>query len=399
MTLHSPEVGKLVENTKKKRRRQPPWPERLKVWTRSGGRCAMCGEFLLEGKITKREFALGELAHIVGQQNSAGSPRGQVAMSDEDRDKAANLMLVCAGEHVEIDRDGALDVLNIEKLQSIKRSHEDWIRQVTGLERNRGTAVLRMIGQLHGDSVDLSKPQATDAVLQSDNRFPEFPLCHEGYGLEIDLRHLPGESHGKSYWDAGVAKIDEVVNHKLKDAVTAEKVKHLSVFALARLPLVVCLGSKLDDTFEVEIYQRHRSSESWLWPDHATTARFEISAAAGNKNEECTLILNVSGTINSDELPAATKALPAYELSVADQTATVDTIASRASVKAFDRSIRELLSLVEANQKTCRRMHVFGALPISACIALGRAHDPHVHPNLVIYERYEGTYREALTIS
>jgi hypothetical protein len=44
---------------------------------RSGGRCAVCGAYLLEGKLTHREFSLGELAHIVGQRTTPGSPRGK----------------------------------------------------------------------------------------------------------------------------------------------------------------------------------------------------------------------------------------------------------------------------------------------------------------------------------
>ncbi len=48
------------------------------VWLRSGACCAICRTYLLEGKLIHREFSLGELAHIVGQQNTPGSPRGQV---------------------------------------------------------------------------------------------------------------------------------------------------------------------------------------------------------------------------------------------------------------------------------------------------------------------------------
>ena len=80
-------------------RRTIPEPERLLVWVRSGGCCAFCGKYLLEGEITRRPFTLGELAHIVGQQAGPNSPRGQVPMSAADRDRADNLMLVCAGEH------------------------------------------------------------------------------------------------------------------------------------------------------------------------------------------------------------------------------------------------------------------------------------------------------------
>ena len=122
-----------ARNDRRSQRRSIPAAERLKVWVRSGGRCAVCGTYLLEGKLTRREFSLGELAHIVGQRPTPGSPRGQVELAESERDKADNLMLVCASEHDEIDREGALDVLTVERLGKLKRDHEDWVQRMTGL--------------------------------------------------------------------------------------------------------------------------------------------------------------------------------------------------------------------------------------------------------------------------
>jgi hypothetical protein len=175
----------------------------MKVWVRSGGRCAICGTYLLEGTLTRRPFFQGELAHIVGQRNTPGSPRGQVeAMSDEDRDRAENLVLVCAGEHQEIDRAGVLDVLTIEKLRKIKNDHEDWVRRVTGLDRNRGTVVLRMIGKVRGNEVELTKPTASDAILRCDDRFPDFPLSFRSTSSRPTRCAWPAEARGGSRWSS-----------------------------------------------------------------------------------------------------------------------------------------------------------------------------------------------------
>ncbi|HEY0695191.1 MAG TPA: SAVED domain-containing protein, partial [Kribbella sp.] len=217
--------------------------------------------------MTHREFSLGELAHIVGQQDTPGSPRGQVNLPQTERDKADNLMLLCAGDHNEIDRNGAVDVLTIEKLRKIKRDHEIWIRRAVGISRNRATVVLRMVGQLRGTAVELSRPTATDAVLKSDDHYPDFPLSYDRHGIEIDLRHVPGEATAvPQYWTSAAAIIDQVIDHQLKDGLVREQVRHLSVFAFARLPLLIYLGTKLDDTYPVAIYQRHRSTGTWDWP-------------------------------------------------------------------------------------------------------------------------------------
>jgi hypothetical protein len=372
----------------------------MKVWVRSGGRCAVCSAYLLEGTITRRQVFLGELAHIVGQQDTAGSPRGQVvAMSDADRDKAENLMLVCASEHQEIDREGVLDVLTVEKLRKIKHDHEDWIRRVTGLDRNRRTVVLRMIGRVRGNEVELTKPTASDAVLRCGDRYPDFPLSFREYGIEIDLRDLPGEAGGgEAYWSAGAAKIDEVIDGRLGEGVRGEHVAHLSVFAFARLPLLVYLGSRLDDTFEVAIYQRHRRGETWVWPDDGKGVRFDLEAPSQVHGDEANLIMNVSGTIHAHELPSYVSELPTFLLRPDSVVPETDTISTRASLDAFTSAVRSALSAMEVRNKYVRRLHVFGALPLSAAVALGRAHDPHVHPALIIYDRAGGQYHRVLQI-
>lgn len=372
--------------------------ERLMTWVRSGGCCALCGKYLLEGEITGRAMTLGELAHIIGQQNTASSPRGLADMSDEDRDKADNLMLACEDEHEEIDRRRTQDLTTVAWLNEVKQAHEAWIRQLVTLQRDRRTAIVRMVGTVRGATVELTNETAGTAVVRNDARYPDFPLSYGTHGIEIDLRNLPGEATGTAmYWQAARAAIDEVIDHKLKAAVGREDVRHLSVFAFARLPLLVYLGSKIDDTFEVSIFQRHRHDESWDWSDGQPVA-FAVEAA-GNLAEEAVLILNVSGTISAGEIPEAVAGLPRYVLSPIATAPDKDLITSRETLVAFAIELRRLLSSLEVPAKTVRRLHVLAALPLSAAVALGRVHHAGVNPNLVLYDRADGRYAPVLEIT
>src|SRR3954453_10991449 len=111
-----------------------PDDERLKLWVRSGGRCTLCKDYLLEGALTVRALFIGEMAHMVGQANAAGSPRGKNPMPVEDRHLAENLILLCPSCHTEIDKRGALDLVTVEWLKEQKREHETRVREVTGLD-------------------------------------------------------------------------------------------------------------------------------------------------------------------------------------------------------------------------------------------------------------------------
>ena len=61
------------------RRRDIPDGHLLIVSARSGGCCAFCGKYLLDGEITDRPYTLDELAHICGHGLVPDSARGQVA--------------------------------------------------------------------------------------------------------------------------------------------------------------------------------------------------------------------------------------------------------------------------------------------------------------------------------
>jgi hypothetical protein len=374
-----------------------PDDERLKLWVRSGGRCALCKDYLLEGALTARPLFIGEMAHMVGQADTAASPRGKDSLPVEDRNLADNLILLCPSCHTEIDKRGALDIVTVEWLKERKREHEARVHEVTGLDPIRTTAIVRMVGDLRGRSVELSSATAAKAVITTDKRFARFPLSADGAGVEIDLRQMPGEAQPTAtYWGTCKAKIDETIDFRLVEAVRRGDVQHVSVFAFARVPLLAYLGSRLDDTYGVEVYQRQRSDETWGWPG-SEAATFSVSRSQPI-GPDAVLLLNVSGAIDPAELPEDLRDLPRFIVAI-DGEPGVDAIASRSSLMAFEGAIRSLLASLEAGDKTIRRLHVFAALPISAAVVLGRAHDRHVHPNLAMYDRTDGTYTLALEIA
>jgi hypothetical protein len=130
-------------------------------------------------------------------------------------------------------------------------------------------------GHVRGAPDDLGRDAATRAILCSTDRFPAFPFAPDRFGIEIDLRGIPGEANADpAYYQAAARRIDEVIQRLLKPAVDDDSVPHLSVFALARLPLLVYLGSRLDDTIATDIYQRHRTGETWTWPSYGEPAEF-----------------------------------------------------------------------------------------------------------------------------
>src|SRR3954447_19635367 len=105
-----------------------PDGERLALWVRSGGRCAVCNDYLLEDRLTAQVFSFGEMAHNVGRRQSAKSPRGLDPLPIEERNKADNLLLLCEKHHKLIDHGTKQHQYPVDELRKIKRAHEDRIK-------------------------------------------------------------------------------------------------------------------------------------------------------------------------------------------------------------------------------------------------------------------------------
>lgn len=318
-------------------------------------------------------------------------------MPRTDRDTADNVLLACASCHNEIDDQLAAQILNIDTLVQLKRDHEQRIRHVTTLPAERRSLVLRMIGQIRGEAVEVSRSTAAGTVV-ADGRIPWFDLDRNRIGVEIDLRHLPGETNaGPDYFTTARATIDEVMDNLVRTGVRSGELEHLSVFALARVPLLIYLGTKLEDNYAVEVYQRHRASQAWTWDDTAPVRTFTATTCPGiDEAREAVLLLHVSGTITVSELPVELQQLPRITVEP-DTTPTTDVLCNRASLDSFRAAIRAVNADVDAHGHL-DRLHVIGALPPAAAVEFGRLHDPHIHPPLTTYNLADGGYHVALEI-
>lgn len=70
---------------------------------------------------------MAEIAHIAG--NRPGSSRFDPKMSEDDRNSASNLVVVCPNCHKKIDGDPA--TYTADRLRAIKKEHEEWVMKST----------------------------------------------------------------------------------------------------------------------------------------------------------------------------------------------------------------------------------------------------------------------------
>ena len=367
---------------------------------RSGGRCAGCYRELLVSQLTWKSAYLGERAHIVGRTATAGSPRGENSLHVEQRDDPNNLILLCGDCHREVDAKPNLDEITVEWLRCLKHLHESRIEQLLAVPPDRETAVLRMHGMIGEGQVHINRAAVAAAVLKQD-RVARFPLNHDRAGIEVDLRQIPSPNPGdRRYYATCRERIDRVFEQQVAPAVESGTLRHVSVFALARWPLLVYLGARLGDRLDTDVYQRHRSTELWSWPTGAVHSQFGWElVAAGEQSSDGVLVLSVSASVNESEVPECLEDLPVYRVSpVREATPHYDIVGSPEALKSAEKALRDVLADIEQHRKHIRSLHVLGAAPVSVCVTLGRVLTRGIHPKLVLYDRVNGQYQPAMEI-
>lgn len=360
----------------------------LFLHVRAGGRCEFdnCNAYLLEHRPTGTPGIYSEQAHIWAF--SEKGPRGRGRRRPADIHHIDNLMLLCKDCHTKIDNEPG--TYSVAVLRQFKRDHEERVFSLTGLAKDRDTVPLVLKGLIAGRTMDISDDDMQRAAAPNYLRLRE--------KVEIDLGSLP-DSANTNYWESGRSIIDLGLQRLASVKPRENRSLHVSVFALAAIPLLAYLGSKLSDKIRVDLYQRHRNPESWVWHEAPGVAHFAYRKMKDGISG-VGLVVNVSGTIPIRLLSAVSGDVTLYELAVTGQQPTPLVLNTRDDLNRFVIAYVEALEGIRAAHPGLSELHVFAAVPAPIAVILGRHTLPKIGPRLIIYDqdKRSGTFSRAITL-
>lgn len=365
-------------------RKSIPQPEAERLWAASAGRCNICGTSLLRDETTGVEVKAGEKAHIIGVSDGPRAPRGQDSLPKEERDKAENLILLCEKHHTEVDK--RVDLYPRERLLEIKREFEERIFYLTGLPQEHQTLVLRLLGDIHGAKVpDITREQAREVVLAEEGRYPRYALSASEHDMSVDLRGRTNEGED-AYWEEARKQIQKRLEH-LDQLRSEGDAGHISVFALARIPVLVLLGDALGDAGDATIYHR-RNDGGWGWDPKTELAAFDVveHGTAGG-DADVTLMCSLSAPVQLDRAPKELNETHRYEIRPVNIEPGATVLDHPDALSAFRSTYRRFLSVVETNHPKARAIHLLPAVQADAAIAIGQMRTPAANPPLLVYDR------------
>jgi hypothetical protein len=347
------------------------------LWARAAGMCSHpdCRKKLVQAATeSNRAASIGEAAHIVA--HVPGGPRGDSPIPAADRDRYANLILLCPNHHSLIDDQP--ETYTVDTLRTWKAEHEAWVDASTAEtpDRTPWTAIV------HEDRRWIYVPELA-AALGPGNRIG----AH--FELRNDPRVDPWPTVAAREWREATVAIGTVPPDR----------RRFAVFSLGRIPLAVQLGYALGDRSRVELFHYHRDCGTWAWPEDASEATGPISwtlteSAAGPRDEAAIRV-----SLSAEVRPEPEFRCP-FEIDIRVPEPSVRWLRVPAQLTELAEVYAEALAAIRA--RDCRRVHLYYAGPAAGAIAFGRAYNPRMNPPLAVYEYRRGalpSYEQALVLN
>lgn len=378
-------------------RKDVPDSTRIRIWAKAAGRCVLCATYLLDGADSFwHAIPVGQIAHIVGAGSGKNAPRGESDLDANERSSEENLLLLCYRCHKRIDDKVYRDKYTVEYLTQRKQLHERRVREVTDFAILRPTSVVTVSADIRGTAAPVSLSQVAEA------------LRPEGYtGMGDDTRNgaftlfLPGNSNDGWAWDAHRTELDRLTA-RVAEAVTAGDIETISVFALAPIPSLVYLGSKLDDKTETRLFRRKRVDDvtAWAWDDETQTPKFDVALISSpTPANEATVIVELTSPVKESRLPSGLTSLPRVIISPTGQMPHPELISTRAALEEFGRAWREALTRIENDLPDVRTLHLIASVPAPVAIAMGRYRMRTAQPTVVVYQLTDEGYEAAMEVT
>ena len=303
-------------------------------------------------------------------------PRGKSPLRPAYINDVSNLMLLCPQCHKLIDDHP--DKYPVAVLQKYKESHEDRIFHVTGLGPDKKTTVVQLKARIAGQTIAIPVAQVTKAVA------PRYPMDAKGHLIDL----TPINSEGKAFIDEACRYIKQRVERLYEPGMDVHETRHISLFALAPIPLLIYLGSQLSNKVPVDVFQRHRDTEDWVWKDSGIAAEYRFDKIRESTGQgRIALILSLSGKIKPDALPFdIDETFRIYELTLANMEPNPTYLRQRDDLTRFKDTYQAALRAIARECGQCELIHLFPAVPAPVAVFCGRELLPKVDPKLLVYD-------------
>jgi hypothetical protein len=331
------------------------------------------------------------ISHIIAAKENG--PRGHKELSEQLELDFTNLMLLCDQCHNRID-EADPESHCIEFLQGMKAEHEERIAILTDIGQDKSSQIIiykANIG-IHSPTIDCK----TTCKFLLPEHYPATPNA-----IELGLQNSPLRDKNESFWKHELEVLEAQYSEMIKPRLRHGKLPHISLFALAPIPLLIKLGTLINDVHQVEIYQPIRNPNTWKWrPDSEfEDVRYKVGNPDTN-HVRVAINLSLSGNITEDRIHRVLgQEVSIFTVSIEEPFN--DFMKCKKHLHGFSQTIRKLFNRIKVVYGAEVPINIFPAVPVSAAIEIGRVWMPKADMPLFLYDENTASegFKHVLTIS
>jgi hypothetical protein len=341
-----------------------------------GVRSNGCNKLLWQDEHTKVEFNSAYIAHIIADKPKG--PRGHVTLSKQLKEDISNLMLMCDTHHRLIDKEDEKGH-PVERLREMKLKHEKRIEIATSIDEDKQSHIIFYGANIGKHNAPLSWQKASQAML------PE-KVPAESRAIELSLKNSSFQDSDTTFWRIEKENLNRLFNLNVKTRLSANEVKHFSIFALAPIPLLIELGRLLSDIPAADVYQLHREPPNWKWQNCPDDFKY-ILKEPDKRHKIVAINLSLSATIDNE-----TRISKVFDREHSIWTLTVDVpdndyLKSKEQLLLFRQTFRILLNRIKDEHGEDASIHLFPAVPVSVAVEIGRVWMPKADLPIKVYDQ------------
>ncbi len=346
----------------------------LLLFARTAGRCEICNESVTKDIRTGTDIVWGEKAHVYAfSHGGARTELDKAYINDVN-----NLLLACPNCHEKIDKKTLEGLYTANFLKDIKQKHEERVEIATSVGEEGKTKVLKMIANINDEKVATDSKAIHEALL-NERLIPAERNCNE-----IDFTATSGQNT-EEYWKQKSAEIDEKL-HVFYQEVGRDHIEHISIFAIGPIPLLIHLGSKLNNKIKTSLFQRHKDGEDWRWRSEKSKSKYSFRRIQGGKNKtKIAILVSISGFVDKAKLPPViNKDYFIYEFFL-DPEPNYNCIRTKNDLFEFEKAFTTAISTMKNNHKGLEQIDLFPAVPAPVAVICGRSFNKNADPKARIY--------------
>lgn len=362
-------------------------PQKVKaeLWWRAAGRCEFkgCNKPLYLHGITMDNCNLSNCAHIIG--DSENGPRG-TKDSKSLAQNFNNIMLMCPECHHYIDNEG-VGKYDAQTLFDMKKKHEKRMEYLTGFKEDLQANIVTYCANIAEHMPQFAFPELQKALL------PDF------YPTSTDMIQLGVNFYAGEDWDSYWKREEENLVHFCKsrvlDCIDRWEYKRIALFGLAPMPLLVRLGTMLNNKHNVVVYQKQRSG-GWKWPKTDDTIDYIIHRPC-KVDGVPVLVLSLSFSI-IERVKKENAGASIWEITI--NNPNTDFLQSEKMLYDFGRKIEMILDEI-SKTSSHQAINLYLAAPAACCIEFGRVWMQKANSPIKIFDydiKFSKTDKLAITI-